>query len=109
MTNRVTKTMIRNQFINLCDALGKRVATDYNDVGAWKLDYSPHYGGYTIVEKLENGGETHPISMRRHKGSEFFEMLIFALRAIAIDRNENEHSYWPKDKIVNPRPERVNN
>lgn len=100
MSNRVTKKMIERQFINLCNVLGKRVSTGWNDVGAWKLDYNPYYGGYTIVEQLENGAQTHPISMQRHKGNEFFHMLIFANRAIAIDRNE-ANQYWASEKLVN--------
>jgi hypothetical protein len=103
MSNRITRKMIENQFINLCNALGKRVCTAWNDVGSWKLDYNPHYGGYTIVEMLEKGAETHPISMQRHKGSEFFYMLTFALRSIAIDRDPNGHTYWPTEKITNAR------
>jgi len=103
MSDRITKKMVELQFVNLCNALGKRVCTAWNDVGSWKLDYNPCYGGYTIVEMLENGAETHPISMQRHKGSEFFYMMIFALRSIAIDRNPDGHTYWPTEKTINPQ------
>jgi hypothetical protein len=103
MSNRITKKMIERQFVNLCNALGKRVCTDWKDVGSWKLDSNPHYGGYTIVEMMEGGGQSHPISMQRHKGSEFFYMMIFALRAIAIDRNPDGHMYWPTEKTINPQ------
>jgi hypothetical protein len=90
-------------FTNLCDAVGKKVATDCTDKGAWALDYQPQYGGWNIVEYMEGGGKHQPFGMTRYSSFEFNAMLNFALRAIAIDRNENTGSYWPTDKITNVR------
>lgn len=103
MSNRVTQKMIRSMFTNLCDALGKKFATDYTDKGAWALDYQPQYGGWNIVEYMEGGGEHQPFGMARHSSREFEAMLRFALRAIAIDRGEDTGSFWPTDKITNVR------
>lgn len=38
--------------------------------GQWNLDYASCYGGYVIVEFMENGGEHHPLITRRLKRSE---------------------------------------
>lgn len=105
MSDRITKKMVETQFINLCDAIGKRVAMHYKDVGAWRLDYQRCYGGFCIVELTENG-ESLPYGHGRYKGGEMFNMLQFALRSIAVDRSNGETfsgSYWPTDKITNVR------
>lgn len=98
---RTTKTMVQNTFRMLCNALGKQIAANWNDVGAWKLDHNPYYGGYEIVELLERGAETHPFGLGRKSAKELHQEMVFALRAIALDRNEGEYVYWPKEKIVN--------
>jgi len=105
MADRITKQMVETQFIHLCDAMGKRVATHYKDVGAWRLDYQRCYGGFCIVELTEHG-ESLPYGHGRFKGGEMFNMLQFALRSIAVDRSNGETfsgSYWPTDKITNVR------
>jgi hypothetical protein len=95
---KVTKQVIESRFKALCDALGKRVATDYKDVGAWSLDYARCYGGFVIVEIMAHG-EKHPFGHERVSASELYTMINFALRAIALDRpDQPSHVYWPADK-----------
>ena len=102
---KVSRKLAHVRFTALCDALGQRVATDYNDVGAWQLDYlAPH--GYKIEEiNSPTGGITHPFGTTRFKGREFYDLVSFTLRAIQIDRTNgtNDGQYWPTDKIQNPR------
>lgn len=98
MANRYTKKLAQNQFVRLCDALGKKVATSYADKGAWALDT---YQGVKIVEYLPNGGEGEPLGMTRYSYREFYDMVNFTLRCIALDRNQPEHIYWPADKTTN--------
>lgn len=98
MSNKYTKKLVQNQFVRLCDALGKRVATSYQDKGAWALDW---YQGVKIVEYLPGGGEGEPLGMTRYSNGEFYEMVNFTLRCLALDRNQPEHIYWPSDKITN--------
>lgn len=95
--------MVENQFNWLCDVLGKRVASNYKDVGAWCLDYQPTYGGYSIKEINEHG-EFLPFGQGRYSASKMFDMIQFALRSIALDRNNGDlknGSYWPSDKTTN--------
>ena len=101
MSNRVTRQVAENQFKRLCDALGKRVATSYNDVGAWQLNYAQCYGGYQIQEIVTStGGISEPFSSSRMSGKELYDYVNFALRAIQIDRLNGKDSaqYWPADK-----------
>lgn len=98
MSNRYTKKDVFNQFVRLCNALGKKVATDYNDKGAWALDW---YNGVKIVEYLPGGGEGEPLGSTRYGNREFHEMVNFTLRCLALDRNQPDHIYWPADKITN--------
>ena len=102
MRKQITKMVAHNQFKRLCDALGKRVATDYKDVGAWRLDFISQYGGYSIEEIIsETGAISHPFGHERLSGSEFYNFVNFSLRAIQLDRLNGAESsqYWPSDKI----------
>lgn len=98
MSNKYTKKLVQNQFVRLCDALGKKVATDYNDKGAWAIDW---YQGVKIVEYLPNGGEGEPMGSTRYSNREFYDMINFTLRCLALDRKQSEHIYWPSNKITN--------
>lgn len=101
MADRITKKMVETQFTWLCDVMGKRVAQHHKDVGAWRLDYQRCYGGFCIVELTEHG-ESLPFSHGRYKPAEMFNMIQFALRSIAVDRQDGETftgSYWPSDKV----------
>lgn len=102
MTNRITQKMVENQFKWLCDVLGKRIATHYKDVGAWRLDYQRCYGGFCIVEITEHG-ESLPYSHNRYSARDMFNMIQFSRRSIAVDRSNGDTftgSYWPTDKTT---------
>lgn len=78
--SRTTKADIELWFGHLCNDLGKRVATSYDDVGAWRLDYVACYGGWNIEEICtESGGIRHPFDSRRYAGRAMFD-YIDALR-----------------------------
>jgi len=47
-------------FDRLVKAIGGRVATSYNDVGAYRLDYAGCYGGFN-VERIINEQAELPI------------------------------------------------
>lgn len=55
-------------------------------VGAWALDHNSIYGGFVIVEIVnEGGGESHPLGERRRPAREFCDVVYFAERALACD------------------------
>lgn len=77
---RTTKSDARRHFQWLLEALGKREASTYNDVGGWRLDYAPYYGGYRVVEITNEGGaERHPIFRQRLSAREFCQCVQFFL------------------------------
>jgi hypothetical protein len=81
--DRITRKNVEGLFETLCKALGKRVATDYNDVGAWRLDYIACYGGWVIEEIVsESGAIRHVIVDNRKSNREMWEAMRFALRAV---------------------------
>lgn len=87
MAERVTKAQIQSQFARLCAALGKRQARAYNDVGGWRIDYQPGYGGIVIEEILNSGGGVgHPIIPMRMSPREFVDTIHFTLRAMEAAR-----------------------
>ncbi len=53
---RYTKRDATIAFERLCETKNKRVATSYNDVGAWQLDCNHMYGGYRIEEIVNDSG-----------------------------------------------------
>jgi hypothetical protein len=56
MTYRATSTEVNELLKLFCEAIGKRVAETWNDVGAWTLDYAKEYGGYVIQEIINDRG-----------------------------------------------------
>lgn len=67
-------------FHRLVHAIGGRVATSYNDVGAYRLDWNPTYGGGNI-ERIENaqGGVSQPWGASRMNARAFCHMVHFAI------------------------------
>jgi hypothetical protein len=81
MTYRATKTELNEAFSLFCKAIGKRVATSWNDTGAWTLDYAKEYGGYVIQEIINDGGAKEtPLGDQRYTATELVERMRFALR-----------------------------
>jgi hypothetical protein len=65
--------------------IGGHIATDYNDVGGYRLDYAAPYGGYN-VEQISNGGGgvRHPFGPRRRKAEEMWHTLYFAVDVLYV-------------------------
>lgn len=85
MAERYSKADAERQFLRLCDLLRQRVATSYDDHGAWALDYVAEYGGF-VVERIddETSGVSHPLGDRRHSAREFCQMVHFLARALEV-------------------------
>lgn len=76
---RYTKKHAESAFNYLVQCMNKRVATSYNDIGAYRLDYS-QYGGYVIEEiTSEGGGVCHPFGSQRRKAEEFYDTCHYAV------------------------------
>ncbi|NWG03583.1 MAG: hypothetical protein HXY44_12080 [Syntrophaceae bacterium] len=90
MTYRATKNELNEVFKLFCKAIGKRVATTYNDTGAWTLDYAKEYGGYVIQEIInDRGAKETPLGDQRFTATELVERMRFALHWLEQkDRNE---------------------
>jgi hypothetical protein len=81
---RTTKSNVESAFTYLCQALGKRIATRYDDVGAWRLDYMPGHG-YQIEEIVnEHGGISDPLRMRCMKAEAFYDAAWMTIRALDL-------------------------
>lgn len=74
---RITKKFLLKKLCVLCTLLGNR---------RWGLDYAPVYGGYVVVERMENGGENHPLVNRRLTASEMAAALDMALSVMGFKK-----------------------
>lgn len=83
MAKKYTKADAESAFTALALACGKRVATSYNDVGAWRLHYEATGGGYNIEEIIgTHGSVCHPLGRRRRDAREFYGLCWFAIWAL---------------------------
>jgi hypothetical protein len=81
----MTAKNIKGLFEHFAKACGKRLATRFDDVGAWGLDYNPVYGGVVIYEVANTGGaQSHPFGSERHKPQELWYMMRFAMDAMRV-------------------------
>jgi hypothetical protein len=81
MAYRATRIELNEVFKLFCEAIGKRVAQTWNDVGAWRLDYAKEYGGYVIQEIIDDrGARDIPLGDQRYSATELVERMRFALR-----------------------------
>lgn len=79
----VSKKLVENKFKRFVQALGGKVATAWNDVGAFALDHNSVYGGYTVVQIVNaSGGVSSPFGYHRMKASQFVDALDFATQAL---------------------------
>ena len=76
---RITRKMLMNQLGFICDILDKKIGFQ---LGNWNLDYAQCYGGYIVVEYMENGGEYHPLLNKRLVAQQMSDALNMALRAL---------------------------
>lgn len=75
---RYTRKDVEGVFALLCKAMGKEVATEYGQQGAWFLDYAACYGGY-VVGEYDGPGQGRPLGHRRRSAREFVEAVYLAL------------------------------
>jgi hypothetical protein len=81
--NRTTKQEVKNVFKYFIENyMNGKIAEKYNDVGGYRLDYNPIYGGY-VIERIEStgGGISCPFGHGRLKASEFVQQLNFYMHA----------------------------
>ena len=80
---RITRKQVEGIFEVFIKTIGGHVATAYNDVGGYRLDYVGGYGGYN-VERISNagGGIDQPFGSERRSPSEMWATLHFALRVV---------------------------
>jgi len=83
---KVTNKMVETQFEALKKALNLPLS----------LSYVKEYGGFQISTPDE---KTCPFFYDRKTASQMYECIIFALRAIQLDRQGIESAqFWPKNK-----------
>lgn len=82
--DRYTRKDAEKAFERLVKAIGGRIAVDYKDVGAYRLDWNATYGGGNI-EMIANdkGGVSQPFGMMRRNAREFCDAVRFATDALA--------------------------
>ncbi len=80
MSDRYTRKDCEAVFSRLLAAIGGRQATSYHDVGGYRLDCNPTYGGYN-VERITNdrGAITHPFGYRKMPARQFCETMFWTL------------------------------
>ena len=90
MIYQPSRTELNEVFSLFCKAIGKRVATTYNDTGAWTLDYAKEYGGYLIQEIINDAGAKEtPLGDQRYSATELVERMRFACWLEQKDRDRN--------------------
>jgi hypothetical protein len=78
---RISSRILANKLMYLADALNKSCGLE---VGQWSLDHNSTYGGYIIVEMLENGGQHHPLLNCRLNSIEMSNALDMALAVVRL-------------------------
>jgi hypothetical protein len=70
-----------------------RIATSYNDVGAYRLDHNGIYGGWNIEEIVtDGGGIRHPFGAMRRNNRDMYDTLHFASDALWEKAREPIHA-----------------
>jgi hypothetical protein len=88
MSDRYTRKDAEAAFTRLISAIGGRVATTYNDVGAYRLDWNGTYGGGNIeLITSQSGGVSQPFGMQRRNAREFCDSVRFALDTLAVHKD----------------------
>ena len=82
---RTTKEQVNLAFERMIKQMGGRIATSYNDVGAFRLDSNPTYGGYVVEQIISEGGAvTRPFGDKRMKPNQAWETFWFASRTLEV-------------------------
>ena len=84
---RYTHQDVERAFRLLCQLLGR---SEGQEVGRWHLDHARDYGGYIIVERHADGGESRPVWDQRLSATRFCECVGFALSVIEQLRDQDE-------------------
>lgn len=86
---RHTRREVETQFARFVKLIGGHVAQDWNDVGGYRLDHYPMYGGWNIERILNDGGALNqPFGQKRHNAEGLLDMMAFAEDAM----REAEHN-----------------
>ena len=90
MTERFGKADARRAFERLCKMMDKQIFDGSKwpaekQIGAWKLDCAPVYGGY-VVECIDNEGlgVSQPFGCRRRSARELWEVVHFLEDALQV-------------------------
>lgn len=83
--DRYTRKDAEHYFERLIAAIGGRIAQDYKDIGAYRLDWNGTYGG-GVIEKIvnEGGAVSQPFGRMRRNAKEFVACVGFAIDAIEV-------------------------
>lgn len=73
---KFSKKVLKKKFEFFLNSIGKKPG--YSN-GEYSLDHNSTYGGYIIIEHMENGGEHHPFVNRRLSLREMDAALEMAL------------------------------
>lgn len=87
---KTTKGMVELAFKALIKEIGGRVATRFDDHGAYSLDYVGCYGGY-VIERIcaDSSGVWHPFGQQRHSAKEAYDQYWFAVEVLRQVRQEH--------------------
>ena len=78
---RTTKAHVQSAFSRLAEVCGKRIASSFDDVGAWQLHRG--FNSWEIREIVTPGGGIRmPLGERSFSASAFYDACWFAIRAI---------------------------
>jgi hypothetical protein len=80
---RIKKIMLEAQMKTFCKLMGKKMGFEE---GCWNLEY---YGGWNIVEFLENGAERYPIFNKRMAATQMFDFL-YGVNAVLTIQSRGE-------------------
>jgi hypothetical protein len=86
-TVRYTYDDAERAFGLLCQLLGR---TEGMAVGQWRLDHARDYGGYIVIERHLDGGETRPVWDQRLSATRFCECVGFTMSVVGLLRNQDE-------------------
>jgi hypothetical protein len=87
--DKYTRKDAEAAFDRLIKAIGGRIATSYNDVGAYRLDWNGVYGGGNIEQiTSESGGVRQPFGAQRRNAREFCDSVRFAVDALEQARTK---------------------
>jgi hypothetical protein len=79
---RMSRKILEKKLGFLCEKLGKTIGTKK---GNWNLDYIQCYGGYIVVEMVnDQGGEHHPLLNKRLTADKMADCLDMALQTLNI-------------------------